>query len=236
MCHRSRHCLPVRPGRCAARTDHLRVPWPSIARSRSSSSAGDQAPLTCVGCVVWGGSVPGGAPKKCRGRRRSQRARECGSPRRAVRRVCWGRGLSRPRDSWRVRDLTGGGVWKERRAGQKAAPPAPAALRSRRRAVCAAARLAGARSGWCQFRRCETRSGTADAGRDHDCGAVRRDISLRCPLPLSHSVQNRAARPSCCQASQPYNEFLPRTQRRRTEVSPPFPRPSALKGTSPGCL
>ena len=51
MCHRSRHCLPVRPGRCAARTDHLRVPWPSIARSRSSSSAGDQAPLTCV---AWG--------------------------------------------------------------------------------------------------------------------------------------------------------------------------------------
>ena len=102
--------------------------------------------LRGVGCVVWGGSVPGGAPKKCRGRRRSQRARECGSPRRAVRRVCWGRGLSRPRDSWRVRDLTGGGVWKERRAGQKAAPPAPAALRSRRRAVCAAGAADGARS------------------------------------------------------------------------------------------
>ena len=103
--------------------------------------------LRGVGCVVWGGSVPGGAPKKCRGRRRSQRARECGSPRRAVRRVCWGRGLSRPRDSWRVRDLTGGGVWKERRAGQKAAPPAPAALRSRRRAVCAAGAADGARLG-----------------------------------------------------------------------------------------
>ena len=151
LCHRSRHCLPVRPGRCAARTDHLRVPWPSMARSRSSSSAGDQAPLTCVGCVVWGGSVPGGAPKKCRGRRRSQRARECGSPRRAVRRVCGGRGLSRPRDSG-VRDLTGGGVWKERRAGEKAAPPSPAALRSRRKAVRAAVRrtelhLAGASCG-----------------------------------------------------------------------------------------
>ena len=139
MCHLSLHCLPVRPGRCAARTDHLRVPWPSMARSRSSSSAGDQAPLTCVGCVVWGGSVPGGAPKKCRGRRRSQRARECGSPRRAVRRVCGGRGLSRPRDSG-VRDLTGGGVWKERRAGEKAAPPSPAALRSRRKAVRAVVR------------------------------------------------------------------------------------------------
>ena len=153
LCHRSRHCLPVRPGRCAARTDHLRVPWPSMARSRSSSSAGDQAPLTCVGCVVWGGSVPGGAPKKCRGRRRSQRARECGSPRRAVRRVWGGRGLSRPRDSG-VRTLTGGGVWKERRAGQKAAPPAPAALRSRRRAVCAAGAADGARLGPFTVGRC----------------------------------------------------------------------------------
>ena len=95
--------------------------------------------LRGVGCVVWGGSVPGGAPKKCRGRRRSQRARECGSPRRAVRRVCGGRGLSRPRDSG-VRDLTGGGVWKERRAGEKAAPPSPAALRSRRKAVRAVVR------------------------------------------------------------------------------------------------
>ena len=41
--------------------------------------------LRGVGCVVWGGSVPGGAPKKCRGRRRSQRARECGSSWWAVR-------------------------------------------------------------------------------------------------------------------------------------------------------
>ena len=102
--------------------------------------------LRGVGCVVWGGSVPGGAPKKCRGRRRSQRARECGSPRRAVRRVCGGRGLSRPRDSG-VRDLTGGGVWKERRAGEKAPPPSPAALRSRRRAVCAGRRGDGAQFG-----------------------------------------------------------------------------------------
>ena len=84
-------------------------------------------------------TVTDGAPKKCRGRRRSQRARECGSPRRAVRRVCGGRGLSRPRDSG-VRDLTGGGVWKERRAGEKAAPPSPAALRSRRKAVRAVVR------------------------------------------------------------------------------------------------
>ena len=56
-----------------------------------------------------------------------------------MRRVCGGRGLSRPRDSG-VRDLTGGGVWKERRAGEKAAPPSPAALRSRRKAVRAVVR------------------------------------------------------------------------------------------------
>ena len=125
--------------------------------------------LRGVGCVVWGGSVPGGAPKKCRGRRRSQRARECGSPRRAVRRVCWGRGLSRPRDSWRVRDLTGGGVWKERRAGQKAAPPAPAALRSRRRAVCAAGAADGARSwalySWALYTLLVTDAGSHDDRR-----------------------------------------------------------------------
>ena len=51
----------------------------------------------------------------------------------------WG---ARPLSSagqWRPR-LTGGGVWKERRAGEKAAPPSPAALRSRRKAVRAAVR------------------------------------------------------------------------------------------------
>ncbi len=36
-------------------------------------------------CCVWGVWVTGGAPKKCRGRRRSQRARECGSSWWAVR-------------------------------------------------------------------------------------------------------------------------------------------------------
>ena len=79
-----RHCLPVRPGRCAARTDHLRVPWPSIARSRSSSSAGDQAPLTCVACGACGGLAASLARPKELARAknaapsRSQRARECG--------------------------------------------------------------------------------------------------------------------------------------------------------------
>ena len=124
--------------------------------------------LRGVGCVVWGGSVPGGAPKKCRGRRRSQRARECGSPRRAVRRVCGGRGLSRPRDSG-VETLTGGGVWKERRAGEKAAPPAPAALRSRRRAVCAAGAADGARSwalySWALYTLLVTDAGSHDDRR-----------------------------------------------------------------------
>ena len=36
-------------------------------------------------CCAWGVWVTGGAPKKCRGRRRSQRARECGSSWWAVR-------------------------------------------------------------------------------------------------------------------------------------------------------
>ena len=45
MCHRSRHCLPVRPGRCDARTDHFRVPWP-VREGRLGGRRSSECPVS----------------------------------------------------------------------------------------------------------------------------------------------------------------------------------------------
>mmetsp|Transcript_25830 Transcript_25830/g.61664 ORF Transcript_25830/g.61664 Transcript_25830/m.61664 type:complete len:201 (-) Transcript_25830:8-610(-) len=53
LCQRSRHCLPVRVGSCAAITDHARVPCSLTSATICTSSAADQTrrSLACCGCA-----------------------------------------------------------------------------------------------------------------------------------------------------------------------------------------
>ena len=50
LCQRSRHCLPVRVGSCAAITDHARVPCSPTSATIFTSSSADHTRRSLAGC------------------------------------------------------------------------------------------------------------------------------------------------------------------------------------------